>query len=209
MPEYHKYVFDTSARQFVGKFEEMYRAEDADEFDSWHQENLTHISKRIALALLGVLNFDRVIDFGCGKGNFTQLLRKLNNSVVGVDISDQALKKAATRFPEITWKQGRVEDAREIASDMGWQHTDLVVLMEVLSYVENWKEILRDLAGITKWVFVSLYIPENPIGFIKSADDLLSVTRQYFEPLDEFVSPNHQCLYWLGKSRELNSQGEK
>ena len=37
---YHRFVFDTEQRRFVGEFEEMYRREDEEGFDSWHQEDV-------------------------------------------------------------------------------------------------------------------------------------------------------------------------
>ena len=36
---YHKYVFDAESRQFVGEFEEMYQAEDKEQYDSWFQDD--------------------------------------------------------------------------------------------------------------------------------------------------------------------------
>ncbi len=42
---YHKYVFDEEKGKFVGQFEEMYKNEDVEHYDSWFQEDLTSLSK--------------------------------------------------------------------------------------------------------------------------------------------------------------------
>lgn len=79
MEKYHKFVFNKANRKFVGKFEDMYQNEDIEGFDSWYSSNLTHIPKRIHYAILGQYNFNSILDFGCGKGAFTHLLKKSNN----------------------------------------------------------------------------------------------------------------------------------
>lgn len=74
MPQpYHKFVFDTENRLFVGDFETMYQQEDVQNFDSWFQDDMNHLTKRLVLTLLGQYNFNSVLDFGCGKGTFTLL----------------------------------------------------------------------------------------------------------------------------------------
>ena len=75
MPAYHKFVFDFENRKFLGRFEEMYQAEDVEGFDSWNQEDLRFPRKRISYAILSNQNFPRILDLGCGKGFFTQLLK--------------------------------------------------------------------------------------------------------------------------------------
>ncbi len=83
---YHDFVFDIKQRKFVGKFEEMYQQEDLQAFDSWYQEDTTHITKRLAFCLLEQYNFNNILDVGCGKGAFTHLLKKSNNSAKGCDL---------------------------------------------------------------------------------------------------------------------------
>ncbi len=48
---YHKYVFDVRNRAFVGNFEEMYRREDLEGYDSWGQEDLQSLEKQLSLAV--------------------------------------------------------------------------------------------------------------------------------------------------------------
>ena len=83
MKDYHSYVFDLENREFVGKFDEMYQAESEAGFDSWHQEGLRHLSKKICHLILNEYNFLSILDIGRGKGASTQFLKKKNNTVIG------------------------------------------------------------------------------------------------------------------------------
>jgi len=108
MQPYHKYVFDTEKRQFIGQFEEMYQAEDSEGFDSWFEQDLRHLRKKISYAILSAYNFSRILDVGCGKGTFTHLLKKHNNQVVGIDVSETAIRKARESFPDIDFRCGDI-----------------------------------------------------------------------------------------------------
>jgi len=49
---------------------------------------------------------------------------------------------------------------------------DLIVCMEALSYIENWRDVLKTFSEIGKYVMIALFVPENPIGYVKSFDQL-------------------------------------
>jgi len=110
MAEYHKYVFDTKNRRFLGKFEEMYRKEKEGKFDSWHQDDLRHLDKQICLNIVNTYNFNKILDIGCGKGAFTQFLKKSNNVVIGYDISETAIEMAKARFTDIEFRLADISD---------------------------------------------------------------------------------------------------
>ncbi|MEW6680127.1 MAG: class I SAM-dependent methyltransferase [bacterium] len=148
---YHKYVFDIKNRKFVGNFEEMYANEGKENYDSWYQEDLTHFGKQLSLLLLSRYNFTSILDIGCGKGTFTHLLKKANNEVVGTDISETAIQKAKAKYRDIKFLKLTAEEALNLKKN--W---DLVILMEILSYCENWRDILSKVAE------QSIYIPLHP-----------------------------------------------
>lgn len=100
MSGYHKYVFDTEQRKFIGKFEDMYQAEDSEGFDAWFERDLRLPRKTISCAILAAYNFSRILDIGCGKGTFTHLLKKQNNHVVGIDSSETAIRKAKESYTD-------------------------------------------------------------------------------------------------------------
>src|SRR5690348_12609511 len=97
---YHKYVFDTKNRKFIGDFEKMYANEEKENFDSWQQEDINDLSKQVSLLLMSPHSFSSILDLGCGKGAFTRLLKNNKNKVLGVDISQTAVRKALAKYPD-------------------------------------------------------------------------------------------------------------
>jgi trans-aconitate methyltransferase len=174
--EYHKYVFDIEGRKFVGRFDDMYAAEETEGFDSWHERDLRMLRKRISLDILDGYAFGSVLDVGCGKGTFTQFLKRANNSVLGVDGSAAAIAKARASFPDIEFRQLDVHELSSIGRTF-----DVVVIMAVLAYVEDWPLVLKQVAQLTKWIYVAEFIPPNPIGFVKSSDNLVEEFASNFD----------------------------
>lgn len=122
MAKYHKYVFDLENRKLVGDFETMYQNESKENFDSWHQDDTRQLQRKIDLAILEDYNFEKIIDIGCGKGSLTHLLKKKNNYVLGLDISQTAVNIAKERFPDIEFISidvGNTSAYTKVANDMG------------------------------------------------------------------------------------------
>ena len=194
---YHKYVFNAPEREFVGKFEEMYQQEEVEGYDSWFQENLNTISRGISLAMLGMFNFDRILDIGCGKVAFTHMLKKSNNYVMGTDISKAAIDKANAKYPDIDFRQMPTDDLSSLADES----FDLVVSAEILSYLKNWREVLQTVSTFTRYLFLTLYIPENPIGFVESFDELTGEVSKHFVVERELML-DREKIFLLSRSRE-------
>jgi len=206
MGDYHDYVFDTENRKFIGRFEEMYENEEKNQYDSWFQDNLTHITKRIAFSILQDYNFSTIADFGCGKGNFTHLLKKKNNKIVGIDISNNAIKKARIRFPELEWRvtNGSPDDFKCIISELNWGMLDLTICIEVLSYMEDWKKTISLISSFSRYAFFSVYLPDNPIGFIKSEAEFIAEVKAYFSPEVFLINKTKEnAIYFLGKKKSI------
>ena len=122
MAKYHKYVFDLEKRELVGDFETMYQNESKENFDSWHQDDSRQLKRKICLAILEDYNFDKVLDIGCGKGSLTHILKRKNNTVVGLDISQTAVDIASARFPDIDFICSDVNNVKNyihIVNNMG------------------------------------------------------------------------------------------
>lgn len=176
---YRKYVFDTARRRFVGEFEAMYRAESTEGFDSWHQDDSRQLQRQVALEILARWNFDRVLDVGCGKGAFTHRLKKANNDVLAVDISQTAIEIARSRFPDVRFQQADLSPASRDWDALGG-HFDLVVSLETLSYMAEWREVLARFATVARFGLIALYLPSEPIGFVKSHDELAAAFAEHF-----------------------------
>ena len=174
MNAYHPYVFDTENRSFVGRFEEMYRAEDKDGFDSWFERDLRPLRKQISLAVLEGYSFSRILDVGCGKGTFTHLLKKRNTRVVGIDSSATAIAKAAAAYPDIDFRAVDVDRLSALGESF-----DAAVVMGTLAYNENWPRALWTLARMTQWIYIAEFIPPDPIGFVKSSSGLVAEIEKH------------------------------
>ena len=185
MAGYHKYVFDQENQRVVGKFEDMYQAEDVENFDSWHQDDMRLLTKQISLVLLNRYNFNNVLDVGCGKGAFTHLLKKENNQVTGIDVSKTAIKRAKAKFADISFNC--VDLTKDPFKKMPFfsKQYDLIVFMEVLSYLPNWSDVIKEFSQVGDYILITLDIPENPIGYVKTKESLKSVVQRYYVIIDE------------------------
>lgn len=192
---YHKYVFDETRRVFVGAFEEMYRREDLEGYDSWCQDDTTHLSKRVSLAILAGYRFARILDIGCGKGAFTHLLKTPDNYVLGIDVSPTAIAKARARYPEIDF---RTLPASRVAA-LAAPRWDLVTALEVMSYLDHWRGTVREIASMTRYFYLTLYLPPRPIGFVKSFDELTAEVARHFS-IDVHLTVNHEQLQLMARA---------
>jgi len=196
MARYHKYVFDLENHQFVGDFESMYSNEVKENFDSWHSSSLTHLPKKLALDILNQYNFETVLDFGCRKGFFTHLLKKNNNQVTGWDISPTAIKVARRYFGHLCDFQS-VDDPVKTIEQCNY---DVIIILETLSYIEKWRNLLQVFSQHCNFMYISLYIPSNPIGFVKSLEELEKEVEEYFF-IREHIIYNKESVFLLLEKR--------
>lgn len=205
MAKYHKYVFDLENRKLVGDFETMYQNESKENFDSWHQDDSRQLQRKIDLAILEDYNFNHILDIGCGKGSLTHILKKKNNTVVGLDISQTAVDIVSERFPDINFicsDVNTVSNYTHIIDNMGG--VNLVFTSEVFSYIENWKELLNEISKTTDYFMISLYIPENPIGFIKTEDELVNEISKSFEIIEHISLNTTDFVIVFAKGKKEN-----
>ena len=193
---YHKYVFDLEKRRLVGDFEKMYANEDKEGYDPWCCSRLTHLSKLIHYQILNSYNFNRILDFGCSKGAFTHLLKKRNNYVLGLDISPSAIQKAISMYgSECNFAVIKDNDFTPFID----KKFDCTICLEIFSYIDHWQKVIADISTFTEFIYISLDIPPNPIGYVKSHEDLMSEVSKHFEIVEELVS-NRERIFILGRT---------
>lgn len=178
----------------------MYQAESIEGFDSWYQEDTRTFSNQICLAIINEYNFHTVLDIGCGKGTFTHFLKKENNQVVGIDISETALNVAKTKFPDIEFLSVDLSKDNFTLLSFYEKRYDLIILIEVLSYLPNWREVLKALSNIGNYFLISLFIPKNPIGFVKSGEELVSCFNIHCKIIENIHLVTHQKTILFGKT---------
>jgi hypothetical protein len=75
--------------------------------------------------------------------------------------------------------------------------------MEILSYVSDWQDFIKYISEITRYCLITLYIPPNPIGFIKSFEDLANEAAKHFKVEKEVVVDKSLVILMLGKKDRL------
>lgn len=96
--------------------------------------------RRILAGMLAPLEFASAIDVGCGAGHNIGLLRAAGDaSLAGVDVSARALRRAATRWPEVELHQADIEKA---GVEGRW---DLVFCSLVLEHLPDDRAALRQM----------------------------------------------------------------
>jgi ubiquinone/menaquinone biosynthesis C-methylase UbiE len=99
--KYQDYVIKDG--KLVGEFEEMYQ----DFSDPWMQttRELYAIEKAATLEIIKESKFKRIIEYGCGFGDFTARIQSASGgSALGVDISKTAINKAKKNIQMLIFK---------------------------------------------------------------------------------------------------------
>ena len=129
--------------------------DDQRKFWNWHWEHwedrkvLNDWTERRAREILGLIrNLDlpkpKILDFGCGKGWFTERLADLGEAH-GIDLSPEAIAWAQERRPDIHYLAGSVYDAPLPAGFF-----DILVSQEVIAHVDNQMRYLDRATDVLK-----------------------------------------------------------
>lgn len=167
---------------FVGEFDALYRALD----NPWDQDRSAFSTASTQLIQsLGKIEFDRVVDFGCGKGAFTSRIHSVapQASIVGIDIAKSAIQAAKTTYPGVAFREGQFPDLKFLSSF----RPDLIVMSEVSWYVLDllapFFVFLRDSLPAVHLAHKLTTYPEGVqrfgVDFFTSPEEI----REYF-PLD-------------------------
>jgi SAM-dependent methyltransferase len=119
---------------------------------------LDRFLKKISL-FVKPLNPDSLLDVGCGEGFVLSKLKNdkvLPKNVAGIDISDKALKMAKSALSEVKFE---ISDVRSLPyKDNSF---DLLVCLEVLEHITDYKKALRELVRVSnKYLLIS--VPWEP-----------------------------------------------
>lgn len=90
---------------------------------------------------------DKVLEVGCGNGNFTVFLAEHCSEVVAVDLNEEYVAKAQQR---LQGKQG-VKILVADATNTDWQGSfDSIIMLDVLEHIEDDITMLKDLGKCLK-----------------------------------------------------------
>lgn len=126
-PRYQDYVIKDG--KLVGEFEQMYQDYD----DPWEQTTREDWAseKAVVLNLIKKLQPRKVLELGCGLGHYTKKISDLGVEVLGVDISESAIRKAKSNYAQCNFRAGDILDF-EIYRTF---KPDMIVMAEITWYV--------------------------------------------------------------------------
>lgn len=130
MNDYHDYVIKDG--KLVGEFDKMY----ADCDDPWFQskEPLSSYSKWDTIYTIRNFGFKNVLELGCGLGYFTKMMQDFlpDTTITGMDISQNAIKRARKLFPNSSFFVGNVS---ELGSSIDVSRYDCILFSEIMWYI--------------------------------------------------------------------------
>jgi len=157
---------------------------------------------KMSLHLLSGKKGLKILDAGCGNGEFSEFIKNMGFDVVGIDISVSAVEKAKTRNPGIDFRVQSVEDLLPFNDgefDVIWSTEVLEHVFDVHSCLCQFNRILKPdgqliltvpYHGVIKNVAVALFGFErhyNPdishIRFFTKSSLDKCITRAGFKPL--------------------------
>src|SRR5579859_2259705 len=129
--------------------------EDQRQFWDWHWQNwedrkvLNDWTERRAQEILKLIRGlpiarPRMLDFGCGRGWFTERLADLGEAH-GIDLSPEGIAAAQARRPDITYLAGNAYEA-----DLPKSYFDVVISQEVIAHVENQAKYVQRACDLLK-----------------------------------------------------------
>jgi SAM-dependent methyltransferase len=112
----------------------------------WWFDGRRRILLDVVAALLGGSGSESlVVDVGCGTGANAAALNRCFRCV-GIDLSEEAIRSARQRFPDVHFILGTVPDALgRYAAE-----ADLFVLADVLEHIEDDRQFLASLVAVAK-----------------------------------------------------------
>lgn len=141
-----------------------------------------------------------VLDVGCGGGILSESMAARGAEVVGIDLSEKALKVAKLHLLESGIKVDYRLIAVEQLSQVSPQHFDVITCMELLEHVPNPASTVKACAELVKpggRVFFST-INRNPKAYLFAvigAEYLLNLLPRGTHDYAKFIKPSELARY--------------
>ncbi len=126
-----------------------------------------------------------VLDVGCGDGLFLRLLKEKGIAGVGIDASDEAVRKCREKGLEAS-----VVDLSSDPLPFGDSSFDAVTLLDVLEHIYAPEELLREAARVAK---------RSIIISVPNFNSLPARLQALFGGVPENNRPNKGHVYWFNR----------
>jgi 2-polyprenyl-6-hydroxyphenyl methylase/3-demethylubiquinone-9 3-methyltransferase len=150
--------------------------------DSYYDPTTPQRQQLLRRHLAGLRGGSRVLDLGCGRGEFCEFFKSLGFVPEGIDISRQVIEHARSRHPEIAFHAGEV---RELLPDRAGSF-DCVFSSEVIEHLFDVADYLRAANRLLRPD--GLFVLTTPYhGFLKNVMiDALNYAGHY-DPLGQHI----------------------
>ncbi len=131
----------------------MFDRKVAEAYDSWFDTPLgafvDQTETRCAFDLLRPLPGERILDLGCGTGNFSLKLAAAGAVVTGVDLSEEMLRVAEKRANQ---EQRTIDFLRGAGESLPFESEsfDGVITMATLEFVDDPERVLGEMLRVTR-----------------------------------------------------------
>jgi SAM-dependent methyltransferase len=152
------------------------------------------VRTEILLDRLKHASFTNTLDLGCGEGVLTNVMSALSRHTLAVDISSRAIERARSRFPGIDFRQGELLDVI-IQPDIRAVPFDLILVSEVLYYLQTDEERLAAISGISRlgapdcvYYFSVIVTGASKNRRYFTHDEFVRLLSAHFNVIDGFAS---------------------
>jgi len=165
--------------KLIGEFEEMYK----DFEDPWEQTTRKEYAseKAVVINLIKKSHAKKLIELGCGFGHFTNKINKSVDHILGVDISETAINKAKSLYPNCEFVVGDILDF-DIYDKY---QPDVIVMAEITWYVldklDDFKSYLKNNLPNTQLIHLLTTYPAGTQQYGKEKFTNLEQIMDYFQ----------------------------
>ena len=147
--------------------------------------------RRILKRYLERIEFDSIVDVGCGTGSFLESLNLEGKRVAGIDISTEAIKTCRDKFGK-KWQF----DVFDIESASPEKKYDVAVCSDTLEHIKNDVKALKNIRKLCSRLIISV-----PAGKYMEDDRLVGHYRRYskrelISKLRKAGFSIHKAEYW-------------
>lgn len=167
------------------KFDFFYIVNDPWNLASQSEQYRFEETNRLILNKFGKVK--SLLEIGCGEGHQSLKLQQVCESIIGLDISERAIKRARKRCPGVEFLVGDIF-SKEVSSRAPF---DLVVACEVLYYIKNIPTFIKNMQTLGRYNFVTYFA-----GEMETLDPLVLSLPGAESKVLKFKSNQWRAVWW-------------
>ncbi|MTI66528.1 MAG: class I SAM-dependent methyltransferase [Firmicutes bacterium] len=203
-----------------------YFDKEAKEYDNWYNtikgDFVDKVETKLALSMFNIKRGMKVLDIGCGTGNFSIKLAKMGCNVIGIDVSEDMLKEAEKKaLDEGLNIEFKKMDVYNLDFD---EKFDAVFSMAAFEFIKDTKKALDEMFRVVKnggQILVGTINKDSKWGEFYLSDEIrkISVFKYAdFKTLDNLINykkesliSTGECLFIppIAKEEDFNLKNEK